>query len=117
MNGLWSRFESSRWTHPLLLLTYGPSLLAAPVAAVGMLQASSSREWVMVWFAGATAFSYGIPLACAAIWVARSLRPERVSTRVRRVVTMLAVLGWLPHYLAVACWCLVRGIQRGGFIP
>lgn len=117
MKHLWSRFESHTWTAPLLLLTYAPSLLLAPLVAIAMVPSLSLRDWGMVLFAAATVLSYGIPAACAATWLTRSLRPDHFSKRTARIVTVLAVLGWLPHYVAVACWLLVGGLRQEGLVP
>lgn len=117
MKHLFWRFVTHPWTPALLLLTYLPSLLMAPLAVAGMVRLSSLRDWVMVAFAAGTIVSYGIPAACAASWVSHWVQPEPGSPRARRVVVLLGILGWLPHHLAVACWVLVRGVQREGLVP
>ena len=117
MTSLWSRFESSPCTLPLLLLTYAPTLLVMPVVALALGEHLLFRNTSLFLLAWGTVLSYAVPESCAGTWLVRLLFPERVSGRVRRVVILSAVLTWLPHYYAVACWCLLSGIEQDGLVP
>jgi hypothetical protein len=117
MTSLWSRFESSPCTLPLLLLTYAPTLLLIPTVGLELAEHLLFRNTILFLLAWGTLLSYAVPASCAGTWLVRLLVPERISARVRRVVIVSAVLAWLPHYHAVACWCLLAGIQQDGLVP
>jgi hypothetical protein len=117
MTSLWSRFESSPCTLPLLLLTYAPTLFLMPVVGLALAKHLLFRNTLLFLLAWGTVLSYAVPASCAGAWLVRLLFPERVSGRVKRLVIVSAVLVWAPHYYAVACWCLLSGIQQDGLVP
>src|SRR5687767_9335757 len=101
MRRLWYRFAAFRWTLPLLLLSYMPSVLTFPFVVLATLPAFSRGDPEMLVFAVCTLLSFGVPAACAGALVGRVLAPARISQRPIRWVTFIALLAWLPHHAAV----------------
>jgi hypothetical protein len=117
MTRLWYRFAAFRWTLPLLLLTYMPSVLTFPFVVLATLPAFSRGDPGMLVFAVCTLLSFGVPAACAGTWLRRMLAPTRVSPRAIRWVTFVAIVTWLPHHAAVIIWGLFSAIRTDGLVP
>jgi hypothetical protein len=116
MTRLWYRFAASRWTLPLLLLSYMPSVLTFPLVVLATLPAFSRGDPGMLVFAVCTLLSFGVPAACAGAWLRRARAPARVSARAIRWLTFVALLAWLPHHAAVVVWGLFRAIRTYGLM-
>jgi hypothetical protein len=117
MTRLWYRFAAFRWTLPLLLLSYMPSVLTFPFVVLATLPAFSRGEPGMLLFAVCTLLSFAVPAACAGAWLGRALAPARVSARAIRWLTFIALLAWLPHHAAVVVWGLFRAVRMDGLVP